>query len=126
MGPGQPAAAPVHVARPGPAGERSGTLCRRSPGDPIHPGDQDGIKGLYHVNAVDPVAQRPVVVYVERISESDRRPALEPLLDAFPFVIRGFHRDHGSPSLNPHVARPVNDAHDKWFPSFNSTRNHAA
>ncbi len=37
--------------------------------DTVHQGDRDGIKGLYHINAVDEVTQLEVVFTVERISE---------------------------------------------------------
>ena len=57
----------------------------------MHQGDQDGIKGLYHVNAVDEQqTQFPVVLTVERISEQFMLPALESMLDTLPFVIRVF------------------------------------
>ena len=73
--------------------------------DTVHQGDQDGIKGLYHINAVDQVTQRQVVVCVEKISENYLLPALEQLIEAFPFVIQGFHSDNGSEYINQRVAR---------------------
>ena len=38
--------------------------------DTVHQGDQDGIKGVYHINAVDEVTQWQVVGAVEHISEA--------------------------------------------------------
>jgi transposase InsO family protein len=72
--------------------------------DTVHQGDLDGIKGLYHVNAVDEVTQMQAIVSVERISERYLLPALAQLLDAFPFVILGFHADNGSEYINRQVA----------------------
>lgn len=76
--------------------------------DSVHQGDLDGIKGLYHINAVDEVTQMQVIVSVERISEHYLIPALEQLIDAFPFVILGFHSDNGSEYINKHVAKLLN------------------
>jgi transposase InsO family protein len=72
--------------------------------DTVHQGDQDRVKGLYHINAVDEVTQFEVVVTVERISEQFLIPALADLLAAFPFVVRCFHSDNGSEYINRRVA----------------------
>lgn len=72
--------------------------------DTVHQGDLDGVKGLYHINAVDEVTQFEVVFTVERISEQFLIPALAALLEAFPFQILGFHADNGSEYINRHVA----------------------
>lgn len=72
--------------------------------DTVHQGDLDGVKGLYHINAVDEVTQFEVVFTVERISEQFLIPALEALLETFPFVILGFHADNGSEYINRRVA----------------------
>ncbi len=72
--------------------------------DTVHQGDLDGAKGVYHINAVDEVTQWQVAVSVEKISESYLLPALEKLLEAFPFVILGFHSDNGSEYINRRVA----------------------
>ncbi|MEN8133777.1 MAG: integrase, partial [Pseudomonadota bacterium] len=37
--------------------------------DSVHQGDQDGMKGVYHINAVDEITQFEVVCTVEKISE---------------------------------------------------------
>ena len=68
--------------------------------DSVHQGDLDGIKGLYLINAVDEVTQVQVVCAVERISELFLLPVLEAMMDAFPFVIAGFHSDNGSEYIN--------------------------
>ncbi|MGH8161025.1 MAG: integrase, partial [Gammaproteobacteria bacterium] len=72
--------------------------------DTVHQGDHDGVKGLYHINAVDEVTQFEVVATVERISERFLIPVLAEMLEAFPFVIRAFHADNGSEYINHHVA----------------------
>jgi transposase InsO family protein len=76
--------------------------------DTVHQGDWDGTKGVYHVNAVDEVTQFEGVASVERISERYLIPALESLIDSFPFVINGFHADNGSEYINKRVAGLLN------------------
>jgi transposase InsO family protein len=73
--------------------------------DTVHQGDQDGVKGLYHINAVDEETQFEIVCAVEKISERYLIPVLAQLLDQFPFVILSFHADNGSEYINQHVAR---------------------
>jgi len=72
--------------------------------DSVHQGDQDGVKGVYHVNAVDCVTQFEMVVTCERISEAYLMPAFKQLFEGFPFVIKGFHSDNGSEYVNRTVA----------------------
>jgi transposase InsO family protein len=72
--------------------------------DTVHQGDQDGVKGLYHINAVDETTQFEVVFSVERISEQFLIPALEALIETFPFRIVSFHADNGSEYINSRVA----------------------
>ena len=73
--------------------------------DSVHQGDQDGVKGLYHINAVDCVTQWELVATCEGLSEAFLLPVIETLLAAFPFKIEGFHADNGSEYLNYKVAR---------------------
>jgi len=73
--------------------------------DSVHQGDLDGIKGVYLINAVDEVTQFQAVFAVERISEAYLLPVLKAMMDAFPFVIRGFHSDNGSEYINCKVAK---------------------
>lgn len=90
-------------------GERRRPQPNGAPGylrvDSVHQGDWDGIKGLYVINLVDAVTQFEVVVAVERISENFLIPALQQAIDAFPFVIRGFHSDNGSEYINHRLAK---------------------
>src|SRR3990170_8190427 len=72
--------------------------------DSVHQGDQDGVKGLYHINAVDCVTQFEIVATGERLSEAYLLPVLESLLESFPFQILGFHADNGSEYINHTVA----------------------
>ncbi len=73
--------------------------------DSVHQGDQDGIKGLYHINAVDCVTQWEVVASVQTISEAHLLPVIEQMLEQFPFEIVGFHADNGSEYVNHRVAK---------------------
>jgi transposase InsO family protein len=73
--------------------------------DTVHQGDQNGQKGVYHINAVDEIAQWEIVASVEKISEAYLVPVLESMLVQFPFIIRGFHSDNGSEFVNYIVAR---------------------
>jgi len=94
---------------PIPIGERRKPRPEGRPGylriDTVHQGDRDGIKGLYHINAVDEVTQWEIVAAAPQISEHWLIPVLEQMLDQFPFGIRGFHSDNGSEFINYTVAR---------------------
>ena len=87
--------------------------------DTVHQGDQDKVKGVYHINAVDEVTQFEVVCSVEKISENYLMPALEQMLESFPFVIRGFHSDNGSEYINRRVAKLLK----KLFIEFTKSRS---
>jgi len=76
--------------------------------DTVHQGDQDGRKGLYHINAVDEVTQWQVVGAAPQISEAFLIPVLEAMLEQFPFRLHGFHSDNGSEFINHTVARLLN------------------
>jgi transposase InsO family protein len=95
-----------------PIGERRAPAPHNRPGylrvDSVHQGDWDGIKGVYHINAVDCVTQYEGVATCERISEAFLIPVLEALLQSFPFPILGFHSDNGSEYINRHVAQLLN------------------
>jgi len=79
--------------------------------DSVYQGDWDGVKGLYHINAVDCVTQWQVVASVQAISEAFLLPVIEHMLDQFPFRIQGFHSDNGSEYVNHHVARLLGKLH---------------
>ena len=99
---------PVSVA----IGERRPPAPNNRPGylrvDSVHQGDQDGIKGVYHINTVDCVTQYEGVATCERISEAFLIPALEALLQSFPFKIMGFHSGNGSEFINHQVVKLLN------------------
>jgi transposase InsO family protein len=76
--------------------------------DTVHQGDLDGVKGVYHINAVDEVTQWQVVGATAQISEAYLLPVLEAMLSQFPFRIRGFHSDNGSEFINHTVAKLLN------------------
>jgi transposase InsO family protein len=94
---------------PIPIGERRKPQPHGSPGylriDTVHQGDQEGCKGLYHINAVDQVTQWEIVAATPQISELWLLPVLQAILGQFPFLIRGFHSDNGSEFINYNVAR---------------------
>ena len=73
--------------------------------DSVHQGDRDGVKGLFHINAVDCITQWEVVATVQTISEAHLLPVIEQMLEQFPFQILGFHADNGSEYVNHRVAR---------------------
>ena len=95
---------PVQVA----IGERRKPVPGGKPGylrvDTVHQGDRDGVKGVYHINAVDEVTQWQVVGAVSAITQSHLKPVLQGILDQFPFPIRGFHSDNGSEFINDTVS----------------------
>jgi len=99
---------PVSIA----IGERRAPAPNNQPGylrvDSVHQGDQDGIKGVYHINTVDCVTQYEALATCERISEAFLIPVLEALLQSFPFTILGFHSDNGSEFINHQVAKLLN------------------
>lgn len=76
--------------------------------DTVHQGDRDGVKGVYHINAVDEVTQWQVVGATAQISEAALLPLLKAMLKQFPFRIRGFHTDNGSEFINHTVAALLN------------------
>lgn len=76
--------------------------------DTVHQGDQGGVKGVYHINAVDEITQWQVMACVGQISEAFLLPTLEQMLQQFPFQIRGFHSDNGSEYINHTVANLLN------------------
>ena len=89
-------------------GERRRPDPRGQPGflrvDTVHQGDWDGVKGVYHINAVDTVTQFQAVGCVPHISEAHLLPVLEAILHQFPFALLGFHTDNGSEYINYTVA----------------------
>ena len=72
--------------------------------DTVHQGDRDGIKGVYHINAVDEVTQWQVVGAVTAITQAHLEPVLKAIFKQFPFPVRGFHSDNGSEFINETVS----------------------
>ena len=93
-------------------GERRAPNSEGKPGyirvDTVHQGDQDGVKGVYHINAVDEITQFEVVLSCQKISEQFLIPILTEMLETFPFNIQGFHADNGSEYINHKVAKLLN------------------
>jgi transposase InsO family protein len=86
--------------------------------DTVHQGDWDGLKGVYHINAVDIVTQWELAASVERISEAYLLPVIALLLEGFPFAIRGFHSDSGAEYVNHKTAELL----DKLRVEFTKSR----
>jgi transposase InsO family protein len=72
--------------------------------DTVHQGDRDGIKGVYHINAVDEVTQWQVVGAVTAITQAHLEPVLKAIFQQFPFPVRGFHSDNGAEFINETVS----------------------
>lgn len=81
--------------------------------DSVHQGDHDGIKGVYHINAVDIVTQWEVVVCVEHISYSFMAHAVELMIEQFPFELQGIHADNGVEYINWRMLELMEDARIK-------------
>nr|VFK09165.1 MAG: hypothetical protein BECKH772C_GA0070978_105831 [Candidatus Kentron sp. H] len=91
--------------------------------DSVHQGDLDGIKGLHHINLVDEITQFQFIGSVERISGNFLLPVLEEaLLEAFPFVVRGFHSDNGSEYINKRLAGLLGKLHIREFTKSRARR----
>lgn len=76
--------------------------------DTVHQGDREGVKGVYHINAVDEVTQWQIMGATDRINQAALKPVLEVMLKQFPFRIHGFHSDNGSEFINDTVAKLLN------------------
>jgi hypothetical protein len=63
--------------------------------DTVYQGDQEGSKGVYHINAVDEVTQWQVVGAAAHISEFYLIPVLEAMLEQFPSASGDFIRITG-------------------------------
>src|SRR5713101_4713520 len=72
--------------------------------DTVHQPEWDGVKSVYHINAVDEVTQWWVLGCVPKISEHYLIPVLKAMLEQFPFRILGFHSDNGWEYVNDPVA----------------------
>ena len=74
--------APIAMALGQPLGIRKAPAPEGVPGyiriDTVHQGDLDGMKGVYHINAVDIVTQWELVAAVEHISEAYLLPVINP------------------------------------------------
>ena len=61
-------------------------------------------RDVYHIHTIDEITQWEIVICVPQISEAYLKPALQLLLEQFPFVIFNFHSDRGSEFINKVVA----------------------
>jgi hypothetical protein len=65
-------------------------------------------RDVYHINAVDEITQWEVVICVPQITEKYLAPALQLLLNQFPFTVFNFHSDKGIEFINKTVADILN------------------
>lgn len=77
--------------------------------DTVHQGDRNGIKGVYHINTIDEATQFEFIAAVEAITQDILIPILRRLINAYPFVITGFHCDNGSEYINKYVVSLLNE-----------------
>lgn len=70
-------------------------------------------KDVYHVNTVDEIIQWEIVFCVPQICEACMIPALEEILEQYPFVIFNFHSDRGGENINYQVADLLQSLHVK-------------
>ncbi len=91
--------------------------------DTVHQGDQDKVKGVYHIDIVDEVTQFQVVCSVEKISELFMIPSLKAMMSLLPFKIRGFHTDNGSEYINKTVAKLLSKLHIEFTKSRSRKSN---
>ena len=70
----------------------------------MHQGDLDGVKRLYHINAVECVTQWQMAASVRAISEPHLLSVIEEMLAQFPFESLGFRADNGSKYVKQQVA----------------------
>jgi len=61
-------------------------------------------RDIYHINSVDEILQWEIIVCVPQICEACMLPALEDLIDQYPFTIFNFHSDRGGENINYQVA----------------------
>ena len=108
-------------------GERRKPYPHGQPGyiriDTVHQGDQDKVKGVYHINAVDEETQFQIVCTVEKISERYLIPVIERMLGKFPFKIISFHSDNGSEYINQNVAGLLEKLHIEFTKSRSRKSN---
>jgi transposase InsO family protein len=93
-------------------GQRQEPLPQGRPGfiriDSVHQGDRLKTKGVYHINSIDEVTQFEFIGAVQAPTEKHMLPLLEQLINAYPFVILGFHADNGSEFINFEVVAMLN------------------
>jgi len=59
---------------------------------------------VYHLNSVDEIIQWEIAICVPQICEACMVPAIEEMIDQYPFTIFNFHSDRGGETINYQVA----------------------
>lgn len=65
-------------------------------------------RDVFHINSVDEITQHEILVCVPQICEACMIPALEDLINQYPFLIFNFHSDRGGENINYQVADLLN------------------
>ena len=68
--------------------------------DTVHQGDQNVVKGVYHINLVDEATHWKFIGTVPKITEHYMYSMLEKAITSYPFTIISFHSDNGSEFIN--------------------------
>ena len=61
-------------------------------------------RDIYHLNSVDEITQWEILVCVPQICEACMEPALEDMINQYPFIIFNFHSDRGGETINYKVS----------------------
>lgn len=73
-----------------------------------HPGsvrvDSVSQRDVYYINTVDEITQWEIIFCIPQICEACVLPALEEIIDQYPFKIFNFHSDRGGENINYQVA----------------------
>jgi len=91
--------------------------------DTVHQGEQDGEKGVFHINVVDEVTQWEHVGTVRAISENCLLKVLRELIKSFPFHTLGFHSDNGSEYVNNRTVEMLNSLQVEQFTKSRARRS---
>lgn len=95
-------------------------LCARRPHliriNSVHQDDYDGIKGLYHINAVDSVTQWEALASAQTISEAYLLPVIEQMREPLPFEIAGFLADNCNEYINHRGAKLLQQVQGRVHP----------
>ena len=76
--------------------------------DSVHQGREPGYPGAFHINTIDEVVQWEIIGAVKELTREHIKPLLKIIINAYPFIIKGFHADNGSEFINYQIAQMLN------------------